>query len=189
MSGNPEQLQENATEELHTATPVETYPSSELLLSLAQKEYDTEFLRKNHLETKSGILLTLAAALLTFLTSNLEFKKISFPVESIKPMVLYSSYILFTIMSFITLGFSIFYLLKTFLTNQYAHIPLGIFTNKNGGYSKDETAMSIVSLIVEAIKKNEIHNNNKTKAYKFGTYCLFVALITTLISYAIFINL
>jgi hypothetical protein len=181
--------QESITNEMEEYTENnERYHSAELMLSVIQKEYDYETVRKTALETRSGILMTLGSVILTFAVSKFNVSDINFPIEEKSILVYYCLYFLFMFFSVGSILFSLFNLIKVLFATEYRRLDISDFTSDLGEYQKDVLAMGITIKYREIIDYNHQMNDKKVASYRRGVYSLIIAIFSTVILYGLTIN-
>lgn len=165
------------------------YPSGEFLFSVIQKEYDYETARKNALETRSGILITLAAAILTFVFSNIKIPKIKAPIDNFPNLILYVSYFFIAIIAIASVIISLCYLLRVIFIAEYSRFDIDSITKNTAEMEPDLVAYALSKKYQEIINDNHKTNHNKAVLYRKGTNYLITSLFASVILYAISINL
>ena len=165
------------------------YPSGELLLSVVQKEYDYESARKTALETRAGILITLAAVILTFTFSNVKIPKIKSPIEEFSTLIFYVSYFLIGIISIATIIVSLFYLLRVIFVSEYRRFETSTLNDENASYMPDIVATALTKQYHEIISINHKANTQKTELYIKGSNYLIIALFASVLLYGLALNL
>lgn len=160
------------------------FPSSDIMLSVIQKEYDYETTRKERLETRAGVFLTLTLAILTILISRIYIPE-EFRYDNAKWMLAYIIYAIAIISAFISVFFSIFYLVSVLFILKYERIDLKSFTRELAQYKKDVVMMGIIERYIKIISNNQIKNNEKTKKYICGTRFVMGAIVTISIATSI----
>ncbi len=164
---------------------LDKYPSGEILLSIAQKEYEYEIARKTAVETRAGVLITLLVAIVTFGVSTLGPPVIQMPIKSIKVIILYSCYYTLAILAIGTIVFSLYKLLRVFLIDEYRRLDITNFNRSMGEFNKDVSAMAIAEKYCEIVNYNQNKNDIKIKAYSVGVYSVIASIFLTLIIYGI----
>ncbi|WP_416420561.1 hypothetical protein ACLZHR_09625 [Priestia aryabhattai] len=173
-----------------TQVQQERFPSGEILLSAVQKEYDYEQARKVALETRAGILIPFAAAVLTFAVSYIkisDLKKIK--IIFVTDAFLYFFYLLLALIAIASLIVSLFFLMKVFIASKYNRLSIGEFDMNYGMEKKDEVAIALASKYRDIIHHNQKVNNKKTKDYQIGVYAILISTITTILVYGISLNI
>lgn len=165
------------------------YPSGEFVFSVIQKEYDYETARKNALETRSGILITLAAAILTFVFSNIKIPNIKSPIDDFPDLILYVSYFLIAIIAMASVVISLCYLLRVIFIAEYSRFDIDSITQNIAEQEPDLVAYGLAKKYQEIITDNHKTNHNKALLYRKGTNYLIASLFSSVILYAIAINL
>lgn len=166
-----------------------TYPSGELLLSIVQKEYDYETTRKTVLETRTGILITLAAAILTFTFSNIKLPKIRTPINEFSTLIFYVSYFLIGVTAVVTIGISLCYLLRVLFIAKYKRLDTTDINTQTAAGNPDVVATALTKQYEKILRHNHNVNNDKMILYRKGTNCLIIALFASVILYGIALNL
>lgn len=162
---------------------VPQYPSSELLFTVIQKEYDYENARKVALETRAGILITLTIAISTFILPNISLPKIKQPIVDSSTLFKYfSQYFLLTIMIVTVIG-SLYLLIKVLLVNEYQRLDLVDFTEEYGKYNSDVVAMALTKKYRDIITHNHSKNNEKTSVYRIAVYFVLTLVISSILFY------
>ncbi|MEH7483965.1 hypothetical protein V7157_23440 [Neobacillus drentensis] len=168
---------------------LDRYPSGELLLTVIQNEYNYEDVRKNALETRSGILLTLAAVVLTFIFSNIKMPKIKTPIADYSSLVFYVSYFLVAVLAVTTILISVFYLIKVIFITEYKRFEINDITWETVEKEPDFIASSLTEKYKQIINWNHKVNHNKAVLYRKGTYSLIAAIFFSVVLYGLSLNL
>ncbi|MDO8160452.1 hypothetical protein FKQ51_24680 [Bacillus toyonensis] len=184
----------NHTEIIHNSTDAQNnteikYPSGDLLLSIVQKEYDYETTRKTVLETRTGVLITLAAAILTFTFSNIKLPKIKTPINEFSSLIFYVSYFLIGATAVITIGISLCYLLRVLFIAKYNRLDTTDINRQAAGSVPDVVATALMEQYEKILRHNQNVNNDKMILYHKGTNWLIISLFTSVILYGIALNL
>ncbi|PEV97706.1 hypothetical protein CN428_24485 [Bacillus cereus] len=182
-------MSENIPENTNNNQNELKYPSGEMLLSIIQKEYDYESARKSALETRSGVLITLAAAILTFTFSNVKLPKIKTPINDFPSLIFYVSYFLIAVVSVVTVVISLCYLMRVIFIAEYKRFETETLNTRNGKFQPDIVAMSLTEQYQEIISHNQLANNKKTDLYRKGTNYMIISLFASVILYGIALNL
>jgi heme/copper-type cytochrome/quinol oxidase subunit 4 len=175
----------NQPQEQNSNQSLEQYPSGELMLSVIQKEYDYETMRKTALETRAGVLITLLVAILTFAVTSIKIPKIKSSINDEGALFYYFSFFLIVIVVIGSIMLSLFFLLKVFFTDEYKRLDISDFISDYGKYKKDVVAMAITEKYREAITHNQDKNNKKANLYRLGVYTVIVAVFSTMILYGL----
>lgn len=179
------------TEEEGTQTETEEdgaptrYPSAELMLAVIQKEYDYEAARKTALENRSGILITLAAAILTFAVSNIKIIEIKYPIEGFGFLFYYSSCFILLVLSIGGIGYSLYNLLRVLFIDKYKRLDVVDFTRENAEYTTEMLAIAFIEKYQVVITHNHVKNDVKVDFYKKGIKYLVISLFATILFYGL----
>lgn len=161
------------------------YLSGELLLSTIQKEYDYENIRKSTLETRSGVLLTLTAAVSTFAVTNIKIPSGILSFSSNTQLYSYLSIYFFLGIIAIAVILALIFLLKVLLIDEYRRLDLAGFNEDNARFSNNIVAMALTEEYRNIITHNHEKNNQKVKYYRNGIYSAIVAVISIIILYGV----
>ncbi|MGM0898260.1 MAG: hypothetical protein ACQEV0_10180 [Bacillota bacterium] len=161
------------------------FPSAELMLSIIQKEYDIESSRKTTLENRAGILLTLAAAILTFTLSTLETALIKFPITSTIDFLVSFVYLFFGLLTVISIIISITQLTRVIVIREYERFDTSYLNEKNASYPLEISSLGLIEAYQSIISFNQSTNDRKTGVYSSGTYCLLTAILSSIIFYGL----
>lgn len=179
----------NQTEGTQTGNQAEgtqtRYPSGELMLAVIQKEYDYEAARKTALENRSGILITLAAAILTFAVSNIKEIEIKYPVEGFGILFYYFSCFILLVLSIGGISYSLYHLLRVLFIDEYKRLDVVSFNRENAQYTSDIFAMACIEKYNLVITHNHVKNDVKVDFYKKGIKYLIISLFATILLYGL----
>ena len=164
--------------------PQNELKSGEFLLSVIQTEYTNESERVKSLETRTGIFLVFAGALLSFLSGtlklpNLYYVKVNNALEA-------TSYVLvwvFAICTLISLFSAIVYFVRVVSVQTYKRLSLDGFERENAVHDKEIVAVAIMHEYKIVIENNHEINNMKIIRFKIGIYLIIISLIFTVITY------
>lgn len=162
------------------------YPSAELMLAAIQREYEYESNRVRSLESRTGIFLAFAGALLVFFSSSLKpinLKEIE--VDSLSqafPFILMIGLIFLTLLILIL---SVIFFVRVISIQTYKRLSLNGFIKENTKSNPDIIAMEIMIDYQKVVSHNSRVNNKKIELYKKGLYLILMAIIMTAIVYSI----
>lgn len=167
------------------------FPSSELLLTALQIEYDKEDERAKNLDTRVYIFFTLAAALLAFIAQILKIKNIiNIGVDNVRESIPYVFYLELAILAPLLLMIAIILFVRVVSTRTYKRINLDSFENEaNNKCQKDVVAFGLIEIYKKTINHNIGVNDKKIKLYKWGVYLITISIILIVITYIISINM
>lgn len=138
--------------------------SLEPYFELVQNEYQNERNRKQSLETRSGIVLTIIVAMVAIILDKIPFRGI---LEGMTELL--SFIVLLKIVSglliYIFLIASVFYSFKTLTTTTYVAFNIANISNKKLGNIKNFELLSIITTYRDIIKKHREINEKKAKAF------------------------
>ncbi|WP_173915967.1 hypothetical protein [Halobacillus sp. Marseille-Q1614] len=166
------------------------YHSSEFILSILLKEYEFELHRKNTIESRTGILITLSSGLLTFAISKIELSKI----DALN-MELTSNKIFLILYALLALGTLFFWLCSTVLSVivlvalRYKRFDVGALKEEHEINKVDVMASSFLELYKEILSKNQAINNKKALFFNLSLIAVVLTVPTTIGLYCLSINL
>lgn len=151
---------------------------------LILNEYNNERDRKQSIETRSGIILTLIAAFFAFVLEKVKllsfFSLFNQPL-TFKILVIIISGLFFYIAFFIAILFSLF----SIKTKTYAFYDVSKITSATLMSSKIPTLGQIILDFVEAIKNNRKVNDKKAKYFNLAV----ISLVVCIACLCIYVNL
>ena len=167
------------------------FPSAELLFSAIQREYDKEDERAKTLDSRVGILITLSAALLAFVSTYIKipnFKKLK--IDTLYEALPHTFFILLLFVTMLILVFSLIYSVRIINIRSYKRIKLDDFEKPiNLKGNPDIIASALITRYRRNIEHNQAINDSKIVMYRRGTYCITAAIILAVIVYMLSINL
>lgn len=154
------------------------YPSATLMLDIIMKEYEFESNRKNSIESRAGILLTLVGALLTIIPTFFSLSKYSkLEIKTVKDIIFPGIAILLFLLTLVLLSFSIIYFVKSLSTKNYERLSYTGFNKDNASALESEVALCIMCEYAKSIKINIEANNDKVNKFNSAIFFLKYALI------------
>ena len=151
---------------------------------LILNEYNNERDRKQSIETRSGIILTLIAAFFAFVLKEICLSELICLFDN--PLTFK---ILITILSglsfYVAFLASIIFSLLSIKTNRYAFYDVSKITTAKLMSKRIPTFGQIILDFVEATSKNRMENNKKAKFFNFA----IISLVVCIFCVCIYINL
>jgi hypothetical protein len=167
------------------------YPSGEILFSAIQREYDKEDERSKTLDSRVGILITLSAALLAFVSTYIkipDFKKIK--VETVYDALPYAIFVVLLYTTMLILVFSLIYSVRIITIRSYKRVKLEDFEKPINLQAKpDVIASALITIYRKNIEHNQAINDDKVKMYRRATYCITAAIILAIVVYMVSVGL
>jgi hypothetical protein len=160
---------------------IEEYPSSELLLSIVQKEYDLESDRKRDLESRAGILIALLGTMVGFYIKDINLSFIKGHSTEVE-LLFYILIIALYLVPVTSLMAALFHLVNVIMTRDYQRIGLG-FDYNLGMAQKDEVAQHLTWAYKDAVEKNMEVNDQKVIHFKKGIKFAFLSIISIIVIY------
>lgn len=143
---------------------------------LILNEYNNERNRKQSIETRSSIVLTLIAALFAFAFDKMKFSNVFILFD--KPLTfLMLIKILSALFFFIAFFAAILFSLLSVKTRQYEFYAVNTITTEKILGPKIPTLGQIILDFVEAIEKNRNKNNIKAKFFDFAMISIVICII------------
>jgi hypothetical protein len=167
---------------------VPDFPSAKLLLSIIQKEYYDEFDRGKNLETRTGMFLAFAGAILVFVASNIKLHNL-FTVKSINVLqaLPYAFLIIFLLATLVCLIWSILCFIQVISTKTYTRLALDSFSENNlynnAVLPEERVTVALIPLYKSCIDNYTKNNDKKVDWYKKGINLILLALIFTCLTY------
>ncbi|AOH54505.1 hypothetical protein ABE28_009080 [Peribacillus muralis] len=160
----------------------EEYPSSELLLSIIQSEYDIEVGRKRDLETRAGILIALLGAVVVFYLTEINFSSFKTANSKVEVLcfILISLIYLFPVVMLL-LSFNKF--INVLKTKSYQRIGLDGFDIETAKRNQNELSFDLMESYTAVVKSNAISNDEKVDDFKEGIDKLTIAIIGIVVTY------
>lgn len=151
---------------------------------LIQNEYACERERKQSIETRSGIILTVSMAFFAFVFEKVSLRTI---------VALFGDVLTFSLLINIITGLAIyiFYFLSVFFSvlslksNEYAFYNVGNITTARLMSDRISTFGQLILDFVEIVKTNRQVNSKKVKYFNLSILCLIICMICL----CIFINI
>jgi len=172
-TGNPKKLNPN------------TYLGSlESYFELVQNEYRYERDRKQGLETRSGIVLTIVAAMVAIIFDKIPFKDIFSLMMPQLNFIILLKIIAGLLVYFSYIG-SVFFAFKTLYTASYAMYNVANISSEKLGNQKNIELGIIITAYRDIIKENRKINEKKAKAFEHAIKLIVICSI----SVSIYINL
>lgn len=158
------------------------YPSSDLLLSVIQSEYDIEVGRKRDLETRAGILIALLGAIVVFYLTEIDFSFFKTTNSKIEVLcfILISLIYLFPVVMLL-LSFNKF--INVLKTKSYQRLGLGGFDDETAKRNQNELSFDLMESYAVVVKSNAISNDEKADDFKEGIDKLTIAIIGITVTY------
>ncbi len=154
------------------------YPASKVMLDVIIKEYEFESNRKNSIETRAGIILTLEGALLTIMPSFVSISSYTkLKITTIKDLFLPIISILIFVVTFILLCISINFLVKSLSAQNYKRLSTNGFNIDNASADENEVSASIVCEYANCLNHNMEVNKKKVEHFNSAIRYLQYALI------------
>ncbi|PFE33927.1 hypothetical protein CN270_11440 [Priestia megaterium] len=167
------------------------FPSAELLLSAVQREYDKEDERAKTLESRVGILITLSAALLAFVSTYIKmpnFKKLK--ISNVYEALPHTFFISLLFLTMLILVFSLIYSVRIINIRSYKRIKIDDFEKINNlEDNPDIIASALITRYRKNIEHNQAINESKIVMYRRGTYCITASIILAVILYMLSLSL
>lgn len=156
------------------------FHSSEILLEYTYRELEGERNRKNTLETRAGIFVTILSTFVVLFLSSFKIK-VKFPIES-KIQFAEATIIILSFVG-ICIGtiFAFHYFLRTLKTGTYNKVDVKEFTENAATFSTKDTAVALLEMYRENVLDNEKVNDNKVENYDKGINWVIVALVSVAI--------
>ena len=143
---------------------------------LILNEYNNERDRKQSIETRSGIILTLIATFFAFVLEKIRFSDIIFLFDKPLSFILLIK-IIAGLVFFIAFFAAVFFSLLSIKTKKYAFYDVNTITTVKLMSKRIPTFGQIILDFVEATSKNRNENNKKAKYFNFAVICLVVCII------------
>lgn len=151
---------------------------------LIKNEYNNERNRKQSLETKSGIMITVIITMATVIFNKIKFKDI-FVLFSL-PLTFYLLIkIIIGLLIYLSFFLCIFFLFKTLYTASYATFNVDNISSQTLGNLENIALGNIIIDYKNIIVENRNINDKKAKAFE----CAITFMIICSISVCIFINI
>ena len=140
----------------------ETYMGTlEPYFEISQNEYNRERDRKQSLETRSGIVITVITALFAYLIKKVNIQDLFSDIN--KPLTLFRLFqIALGIGTYLSLIVGVWYSYKTIRTAQYDYFDVSVMTPEVLGHQKNKEMMDIIKAYKNIIINHR--TNNETKA-------------------------
>lgn len=162
----------------------EPLPSANLMLSVAQKEYEYEVERKNTLENRAGIFLAFVGVVLTFISQTIN--KDFFDAIPQNQFVVFAVLVAcFLIIPLILLLASLYFFVHVIVTKEYTRIELKSFNEERAKLKEETVAFKTMSSYIKVVAINGNKNNKKSKYFNCGVICSSVATFLIIIMYFI----
>ena len=172
-TGKPKKLNKN------------TYLGSlESYFELVQNEYRYERDRKQGLETRSGIVLTIVAAMVAIIFDKIPFKDIFSLMMPQLNFIILLKIIAGLLVYFSYIG-SVFFAFKTLYTASYSMYNVAHISSEKLGNQKNIELGIIITAYRDIIKENRKINEKKAKAFEHAIKLIVICSI----SVSIYINL
>ena len=159
----------------------ETYLGAlEPYFDLIKNEYKLEMDRKQSLETRSNIVITVTLALTAFIFQKVEVKCI---------LVLLPLPLTFLLLVKIITGFLIYFSLicssifvfKTLFTASYATFELSAISEQSLGNRKNKELGNIIIAYRDIVSENRKINDKKARTFEYSSIFIIVCLVSTFI--------
>ncbi|MBR5402175.1 MAG: hypothetical protein IK102_10240 [Treponema sp.] len=151
---------------------------------LILNEYNNERDRKQSIETRSGIILTLIAAFFVFVLEKISLSEIFLLFEEPLNFILLIK-ILSGLFFFIAFFAAMFFSFLSIKTNKYAFYDVNKITTAKLMSKRIPTFGQIILDFVEATSKNRIENNKKARYFNLGV----ISLVVCIVCLCIYINI
>lgn len=156
--------------------------SSEILFHSAIEEYKVEDDKRKTIDTRIGIFIPIALALLMYGLNNVWMYEV--PIDESLPLLMSGVCWLYLISICAIILFnliSIFFMLYAASASEYKRLDMVYLVN-NTNYSKDVFCLTMSAIYTDAITHNRGVNENKIVIVQRGIYCIVGSLITSVLS-------
>lgn len=151
---------------------------------LIQNEYACERERKQSIETRSGIILTVSMALFVFVIEKVSLKEIFSSFEDTLTFSLLIK-ILSGLSTYISYFLSVIFSILSLKSKTYAFYNVGNITTARLLSDRISTFGQLILDFVEIIKTNRATNNKKVKSFNWSILWLVICIIC----FCIYINI
>ena len=152
--------------------------SSELLLSVVQKEFEYESERNKGIQNRAGIFMSFIGVIMTIFPSYININEIaSRPNETIGQTGLLLLYISLIILLFVGLIVSLVMFVTVLNTKQYRKLNSSGFSEENCIYDTKAVSLELMKDYKEILEYNSEINNKKAKAFEMGCKILVACII------------
>lgn len=149
---------------MNSIEPTKKTESSKIVLEILLGEYEDEKSRKNTLEVRAGIFLTVlvpfVVAILTGLKPNIDF-----PIENNINLLFSFIQLLALLIAGISVFFTFKYLMSTLSTCDYLKIDINEFTDKVVNNQEYYVNMILIKRYITVINNSREINNKKSQNY------------------------
>lgn len=162
---------------IQTTTAI--YPSANLLHETIQREYDIEDDRSKTFDTRVGIFVSLAGAILAFMATSIKFPDIkNIKIDNVYQAMPYAFFVIFLSIAFLMLIASFLCFFKVVSIHRYLRIGLEDLSNENNSRAQvDVVAMVLVGKYYECLIHNGKVNEAKSRFYQWGVFLVLGSLV------------
>lgn len=143
---------------------------------LVQNEYNSERDRKQSIETRSGIILTVSMAFFAFVIDKVDLKLVFSRFNEPLTFFLFIK-ILIGILTYISYFLSVFFSIWSLKTKTYAFYNIGNITTATLLSPRIPSYGQLILDIVDIVKTNREVNNKKIKHFNRSILCLVICII------------
>lgn len=163
----------------------ETYLGAlEPYFDLIKNEYKLEMDRKQSLETRSSIVITIILALTAFIFQKAEVKYI-LTLLSLPLTFLLLVKIIAGLLIYFSLIFSSVFVFKTIFTASYATFELSVISEQSLGNRKNEELVNVIIVYRNIVTESRKINNEKAKAFEYSSIFIIMCLVSVFIFFNI----
>lgn len=167
------------------------FPSSKILLSVIQKEYDYEANRAKNLEARTGMFLAFTGVLLVFIASNIKLSTIyMIKITNVLQALPYAIIVFTTLSDLLCLIIAVIFFVMVISLKPYKRLSMGSFSEESlckiRILTEEQVAVSLVALYRDVIQYNTEINNKKAGYFTTGIKYLLAGLIVTVFTYILF---
>lgn len=174
-------IETNTTE---TEQNLEYMGSLEPYFTLVQNEYSRERDRKQSLETRGGVIITVVTALFAFLVKEINIKEIfELCTKQLTFLMLLQVIVGFAI--YISFFICVYFSFRTIATGIYAYFDVSIITPEVLGHKKNLEMLDIIKTYKKVILNHR--ENNEIKAICLGR--AIKSIVACAISTCIYMNI
>ena len=159
----------------------ETYMGAlEPYFTLVQNEYTYEKNRKQSLESRSGVVLSVLAVIISLVFERIKVK-IVFP-KLADCLTLFSLFqVVLGLCIYFSLFFCVFYSLKTIFISSYAAYNINNISPTALGNPKNKELVTIITTYRDIIKEHRLNNEKKAKTLSKSIISLVVCFFSLLL--------
>lgn len=162
------------------------YPDLDTLLSTIEKEYEYESDIAKSIENRTCFFLAFIIVLFLFLLTDFKFSNgIIKKLSFFKESIPHSLLIISIVITFLTLIVCIFCFIKVISIKKYKRLNISGFTEEYVKGKREAVEMRLILDYRDILLYNTKVNDKKFSYYKCGLYVILVSLLFTIITYVI----